>query len=282
MLGVRMVRGWLFLCGAVSIAAAVIFPARSIAADFDQDRLAPQQSSQERDWTLIVSPYVWAGSLKGNGSLAGFNTDVNIPFSEVFDHLDFAAMGNVELTNGQWGVYLDAEHVKTSQTENLFANELDLGVKTTWLAAGAFYRVYEQSLGGDTVFGKPRTLTFEPTVGVRWTKVEADVSFLGMGANKDANWTDPFVGLRVNADLTERWNLFAQADVGGFGAGSRLSVSAQAYLGYRTMALGRPAILRVGYRVLKQDYETDDFTGANKFRWDVTQHGPVAGFSIQF
>ncbi len=28
-----------------------------------------------------------------------------------------------------------------------------------------------------------------------------------------------------------------------------------------------------GYRLLYQDYESDDFTGINKFRWAVIQHG---------
>jgi hypothetical protein len=86
----------------------------------------------------------------------------------------------------------------------------------------------------------------------------------------------------MNADLTDRWNLFAEADVGGFDVGSKVSVNAQAYLGYRMEMLGKPTILRAGYRLLYQDYENDDFTGANKFRWDVSQHGPVVGFSMRF
>ena len=86
----------------------------------------------------------------------------------------------------------------------------------------------------------------------------------------------------MNADLTDRWNLFAEADVGGFDVGSKVSVNAQAYLGYRMEMLGKPTILRAGYRLLYQDYENDDFTGANKFRWDVSQYGPVVGFSMRF
>lgn len=72
-------------------------------------------------------------------------------------------------------------------------------------------------LGGETVFARPRTLSIESTAGLRWTKLEADASALGLSASESADWTDPFIGLRMNADLTERWNLFAQADVGGFG-----------------------------------------------------------------
>jgi hypothetical protein len=259
------------------LSALSILPGKAAAADFDNGRIAP-----EREWAVIVSPYAWAASLKGNASLAGFDTDVDVPFSDVFDHLDFVAMGNVEITNGQWGVYFDGQHVKTSQDEQVFSHQIGIGITTTTLSAGAFFKAYEKELGGDTVFGKPRTLSIEPTAGVRWTKLEADVEAFGLRTSKSSNWTDPFVGLRVNADLDERWNLFAEADVGGFDVGSKVSVNAQAYLGYRTMMLGHPTVLRAGYRLLYQDYENDDFTGANKFKWDVSQHGPAIGFSMRF
>ncbi len=261
----------------VMLLSVLFAPLSAYAADFDAERMAP-----EREWAVIVSPYAWAASLKGSGSLAGFDTDVDVPFSEIFDHLDLVAMGNIELTNGQWGVYFDGQYVKTSQSEDVFAHEIGLDITTTTLSAGAFYKAYEQQLGGDTVFGKPRTLSIEPTAGVRWTKLKADVQAFGLRTTKSADWTDPFVGLRMNADLTERWNLFAEADVGGFDVGSKVSVNAQAYLGYRTLMFGHPTILRAGYRLLYQDYENDDFTGTNKFRWDVSQHGPVIGLSMRF
>jgi len=263
--------------GLALLSALSFMPGRAAAADFDNSRIAP-----EREWAVIVSPYVWAASLNGSGSLAGFDTDVDVPFSDIFDHLDFALMGNIEITNGQWGVYFHGQHVKTSQDEQVFSHEIGLDITTTTLSAGAFFKAYEAVLGGDTVFGKPRTLSIEPTAGVRWTKLEADVEAFGLRASKSSDWTDPFVGLRMNADLTERWNLFAEADVGGFGVGSKVSVNAQAYLGYRTMMLGHPTVLRAGYRLLYQDYENDDFTGANKFKWDVSQHGPAIGFSMRF
>ncbi|WP_175584952.1 hypothetical protein [Phyllobacterium pellucidum] len=247
------------------------------AADFDSERMAPQS-----EWTVIVSPYVWAASLKGDASLAGFDTDVDVPFSDTLDHLDLALMGNIELTNGQWGVYFDGQHVRTSQDEELLSHVIGLDIKMTTLAFGAFYQVYEQELGGKTIFGKPRTLSLEPTLGLRWTKLEADVSVAGFNTSKSADWADPFVGLRANSDLGERWNLVAEADVGGFDLGSKLSVNVQTYLGYRTEMFGQPTIVRAGYRLLYQDYESDDFTGTNRFRWDVNQHGPVIGFSMLF
>lgn len=274
----------LLLIGSVAfVAATSLFTSlTAAAADFDQSRMDPRQARSEREWAVIVSPYAWAASLKGDGSLAGFDTDVDVPFSDIFHHLDFVLMGNIEVTNGQWGFYVDAQDVRTSQDEELLNNEIGLKIRTTSLTAGAFFKAYQVELGGETVFARPRTLSIEPTAGLRWTRLEADVSVLGLSTSKSSDWTDPFIGLRMNADLTERWNLFAEADVGGFGVGSRLSVNAQAYLGYRTMMLGRPTILRVGYRAFYQDYENDDFTGVNKFRWDVTQQGPVVGLSMRF
>jgi len=246
------------------------------ADDFDSARLA-----SDSEWRVIVSPYVWAASLKGDATLAGRTTDVDVPVSDVLGHLDFAVMGNVEVTNGQWGVYFDGQHVLTSQDEEVFHHQLGLDIQTTILSAGAFYKVYEEQLGGVTVFGQPRRFSVEPTVGVRWTRLKATVDAGFLKTTKRADWTDPFVGLRLNADLNDRWTVNAEADVGGFGTGSKLSVNAQAYLGYRTHMGNLPTILRVGYRVLSQDYEGDDFTG-NKFNWNVTQHGPVVGLSIRF
>lgn len=248
---------------------------------FADDPTADTFNVPDGEWSLIVSPYVWAASLKGDASLAGLDTDVDIPFSDIFDHLDLAAMGNVEVTNGLFGFYVDGQYVETSQDEHLADHEIGLNIKTTILAAGVYYRAYDLSLGGNTIFGDPRHFTIEPTVGVRWTKLEADADAGFIRAKKSADWVDPFVGARLSYDLSERWNLSGEADIGGFDTGSKFAVNAQAYLGYRTYMFNHPTILRVGYRVLSQDYETDDFTG-NRFRWDVNQHGPVLGFSIRF
>jgi hypothetical protein len=262
------------ILNAVTIAA---LPNIAQSADFNQ-----VHTENQKDWTIIVSPYIWTASLNGKGTLAGFDTDVNVPFSDISKHLDFAVMGNIEITNDKLGAYFDGQYVRTSQDENLLGNKIGLDIKTTTLSAGAFFTAYETELSGNTVFGKPRTVSIQPTAGVRWTQLEAGVSALGVRADRSAEWTDPFVGTRLNIDVTDRWNLFSEIDVGGFGTGTKLSVNAQSYLGYRTMIVGNPTILRAGYRVLYQDYRGDDFEGMSAFRWNVTQHGPVVGFSMLF
>lgn len=251
------------------------------AADVGSNPGASAPASAIKPWTVIVSPYIWAASMKGNASLGGHDTTVDVPFKDTFQHLKFALMGAVELTDGRWGVYFNGETVKTEQDEAVGTRQLGLSTTMSMIAGGAYYRVYESRLGGNTAFGTPRIFAIEPTAGLRWTRLSARLATGPISVEKGVDWTDPFVGVRLSADVSERWNIFAEADVGGFRSGRKVSVNAQVYAGYRTMFLGRPTILRAGYRVLHQNYETADFTG-HTFRWDVTQHGPVLGLSMHF
>lgn len=250
-------------------------------ASLAADAVAPQPEIQDQQrWRVIFSPYVWGASLNGSAGLLGRSTDVNMPFREIFENLDMSFMGNVEVNNGTFGFYIDGQYVKTSQDESLRDNELSLDIKTTSLSGGAFYRIYEQQLEGTTLFGGQRIFAIEPTIGVRWTKLEAGLEVERFSGSRKVEWTDPFIGTRVFYDINDRWNIFAEADIGGFGAGTKLSANGQIYLGYRTLVFDVPTTFRVGYRALYQDYKDNDTV--SKFKYDVTQHGPVIGLSVSF
>lgn len=240
---------------------------------------AGETAGSPTPWSIIVTPYIWTASLKGDAALAGQTSGVSVPFSDIVEHLDFALMGDVELTNGRFGAYVDGQHVSTSQVEQVLGQDVGLKAKTTSVSAGLFLRLYEADLGGETVEGAPRRFAIEPTVGVRWTRLRADVQALGLEAGKSADWSDPFLGVRATYDLSSRWTLRAEADLGGFASADH-SVNAQAFIGYRTRMFGRPTMMRAGYRYLSLEYETRDFTGG-RFRWDVKQQGPALGVSIR-
>lgn len=55
--------------------------------------------------------------------------------------------------------------------------------------------------------------------------------------------------------------------MGGFGAGSDISVN---------------ALAMVGYRLIYEDYERADFTGRGRLVCDVQQRGPLLGLSMLF
>ena len=267
------------LAFAVCVSAITLISSKAFSADI----LVPQQPApfDERRWKVIVSPYIWAASLDGHANVAGHRTNIDVPFSDILKNLDFSAMGNIEVTNGLFGLYFDGQYTKTSQDESFHSMTLGADITSVTLSAGAFFRALEVPLEGTTVFGGQRVFAVEPTAGIRWTQLKADFMLDRWSEHRKMQWTDPFIGARINTDLTDRWNLFAEADVGGFGAGSDLSAQGQAYLGYRTHIFNQPALLRVGYRALYQNYDGGDVLG-HRFKWNVTQHGPVAGISLVF
>ena len=98
----------------------------------------------------------------------------------------------------------------------------------------------------------------------------------GPTVDESESWVDPLIGSRFGIDLADRWNLTAEANVGGFGVGSDLARNAQAFLGYRISLFGVPTTLAGGFRALHQDYDHNDF------EWDVTMYGPVLGAVLRF
>ena len=89
----------------------------------------------------------------------------------------------------------------------------------------------------------------------------------------DRWWIDPIVGLRGQVNFT-RW-LFAaaQADAGGFGAGSQVTVNTQATIGVN---FSRNIGLEAGYRYMYIDYDKDNFL------YDVNMPGVFAGLIFKF
>jgi len=261
---------------AAFISLAPIVPATSVwAADVPPPPEPLPTLIAQKDWSITVTPYLWAASLNGSVAVRGIHRDVDVPFRDTLKHLDFGLMGNVEYRQGPAGAYINAEYTKVSNNAHLGPFNIGVSMRSALISAGAFYRVYEAGLGGNTVFGTPRVFAIEPTAGVRWTSMTARAHLGFFSVSETQSWADPFIGARFHYDLSDRWSLFAESDIGGL-SGSQFSVNAQAVLGYRVLLAGYKTTLGVGYRVLKQDYRDGGF------QWNVTQHGPLVGASIQF
>lgn len=235
------------------------------------------------DWKLLVSPYMWGASLKGDLAIAGQRPSVNVPFSELANDASSVFMGNIELTNSRYGFYLDAVSVDTDSSDRVYGQKISYKIDQTTIAAGGFYRAISHELGGNTLFGEPRRLTVDPSIGARWTKLKAEVKTKSFGIHmaKKAEWTDPFIGLRLTADLTNQWNLLATTQISGFESNNKKTQAHELYLGYRTYLFSQPTILRVGYRSLNQRYTSKDFTG-HQFKYDIRQAGPLVGLTMRF
>ncbi|WP_233237107.1 hypothetical protein [Bordetella sp. LUAb4] len=256
-------------------------PARPNTATVTPPESTPSTpASSPSDWHVTVSPYLWAASLRGHADIAGRRADFHMPFSTIFEDLDFSFMGNIEASNGRYGFYIDNVYTSLGQRQHVDGLSTHTRLRANWLTGGAFVRAYEQQLGGSTLAGTPRIFAIEPTMGLRWTSLRGSIDTPLGDVSSRVNWTDPFIGVRVETDLTDRWNLSAEADIGGFGMGSEFSANGQVYLGYRLKLFGHDTMLRLGYRALYQDYR--EHTDYGRAKWSNTMQGPVAGISIRF
>jgi hypothetical protein len=95
------------------------------------------------------------------------------------------------------------------------------------------------------------------------------------------SWVDPVIGFRIRHRLTPTQELSAQADIGGFGIGSRISWQAIAAYSYEFAKTGSVSWAGVvGYRALYVDYIQG--SGNALFETNLLQHGPMIGVSARF
>ena len=80
----------------------------------------------------------------------------------------------------------------------------------------------------------PRGAQLEALAGVRITDLRTEINGRhGLPKfDDDKTWVDPVIGLQGRLELTERWEAFAEGDIGGFGVGSDITWDWVAGIGY--------------------------------------------------
>jgi outer membrane protein W len=116
--------------------------------------------------------------------------------------------------------------------------------------------------------------------GIRYVSIETGVSAAGGGpvgvgfdASVDKDWVDPIVGLRGRVKLNDKVSMGGFANVGGFGAGSELSVD---LFGGFEYAINARFGANFGFRYTYIDYEGD------RAELKLQQYGPVLGLTVRF
>lgn len=267
------------LAGRLCVAAALTFGASGLA--YAQSMTTPAEG-----WQFEITPYIWMAGMKGDvqsGSLP--KTSVDVGFSDVLDALDFAFMGAFEARNGRWGVLVDAEYLKLSDSASAsragagplgatLKVDADVTMKQTMFAVAGAYRVSN----GPTMI--------DIIGGARYIKIDVDAdidaSLFGAGGGGagtsvsrkgDKSWTDPYVGVRVQHPITDRMTLMGYVDVGGFGVGSDSTVQAIAGVSYDfTQTISG----KFGYRYLDFDYDNSGF------KYDMATQGFYLGVGFRF
>ena len=149
--------------------------------------------------------------------------------------------------------------------------------------AGVGQTAFDVMLGGRWWYQQiDMTLNFFGTVTVNTPNLSVSANRSQVFANSGViGWVDPFVGFRVRHRLTPGQTIALEADMGGFGIGSRISAQAQvAYAVDFGSAIGVAWAGVLGYRALYVDYTQG--SGSSFFEMNLLQHGPLLGVRGKF
>jgi hypothetical protein len=217
------------------------------------------RSEEPKEWTFDVSLYGLAASMSGNVAVKGIPADVDIGFDQIWDNLNFGAMGTVRVGYDRWAlstdvIYMDLEGNKDS---------VSLDLQQIMVQPALEYRVLRQI----TVFA-----------GAVYNRIDVEMDGpLGFNPSGKEAWWDPIVGTQLSLPLGKRFSLNVRGDVGGFGVGSDLTWQAFPYVGWQFTKWGS---LQLGYRWIYVDYESG--SGVNRFKYDILSQGPQLGVTFTF
>ncbi len=218
----------------------------------------------EEDSGYELWVYAWLTALDGNVAVGPLESEVNASFSDVLEGLDFAFMAALRSEQGPWVWTVD---VFTANLTNDFARSVTVKTDQQMLRATGGVRLES----GMEFFIGARAIDIRNPLRLRLP----DNTVVSSKGSK--SWVDPIVGMGYRGDLTDRLELVATTDIGGFGIASDLSWSATAMLRYH---FSERFSMSGGYRILDIDYE--EGRGNRKFGYDVDTSGPAIALAWQF
>lgn len=233
---------------------------------------ATPASAASGGWEFEVVPYLWTAGLDGSvsaGPPALPSANIDWSASDILSNLDLGAMGILQGSNGRWGFIAEAIFVKLSD------QKITPGIRFTSVSAEVEEEMY-------ALFGTYRMVDgptkVDAVAGFRYVDITSPVSAVTttggvIAVNAGDDWWDPYIGLRIQHPLSERWTLAGYGAIGGFGVGSEFAWDVIATVNYQFS----PTISgKFGFRYLDMDYEGD------RFAYDAGMGGPFVGLGIRF
>ena len=254
----------------IAIVTACLLGATPMAARADAD-----------PWRVDFTTWLWLYGITGDIGIGPLTADVDSTFLDVLQESDsvMAFSGRLEVGYGKFAGYVDGTYAKVGaddQSGSAGAANIDVTVNTGLVDFGLMYRLtdWESTVdergGALDIYAGARYLT----LGVELDPAAAN------SLQRDRDWIDPIVGLKVRQPLAPAWHLSAWGDVGGFGVSSDLTWSVTAVVGFDFELFKIPATFYVGYRAIGWDYT--DGSGPSRLEWDAVMHGPTLGFQARF
>ena len=226
-----------------------------------------QETKSGSGWDFSLVPmYLWAVSIDGSQTVKGVDVDMDVPFSDVWDNLKVALTLHFEaLYKQRWGFYADFNYIGLNPEQSTPAGDIEIDFTEIMAELAGFYRITQG------------VHAFDGLAGLRYSSMDVDLDLPGPlpDVDKGQNWVDPYIGLRWQWQINEKWGTRLRGDIGGFGVGSDLTWNLVGLVEFKPW---KHVSIVGGYRALYQDYSTG--SGNNEFAFDATMKGPVLGLNI--
>ena len=228
------------------------------------------------EWRQTLVLYGMGAAIDGEAQIGDLSVPVDVSISELFDALEFGAMGAYRADNGTWSFMVDATYMGlggTSETDRgLVKGDLDLDQTTLMGTAGRRWTENLEALFSLAYFDLSTDLKLTTTAPVSGAVTVRTASV-------DASWVDPMLGLQYSMPFRDDWRFSLRGDVGGFGIGSDLSYQVLANVHWQSSG-GFGAVF--GYRLIGFDYEDGRKGSPSYQRFDLTEQGPLLGITYTF
>lgn len=259
---------------ALSLAAADIAAIEQTAepAAAPVASVQPAALPREKALTFIVSPYVWIPSVSGNIGVGNGGLAFDLKAGDLLKVFQFGGLIRSEVRHKSgWGLAVDHIFADLGTGVSIAIGDVDADIDANVTEVALVRRI------------DSRRAAIDLYAGMRNWDVDVDVTlatpFFNGGFKVGEGWVDPIVGVRYQRDLSRKWKLLAQADVGGFGVGSDFSWNVAAGA---SLALSRRSSLQFVYRALAVDRESPGLAGPNPVTLDIAIQGPLIGFAHRF
>jgi len=223
------------------------------------------QSSDE--WRFALSPlFFWGMNVNGSQQIGTVVAPLELDFTDdMLENLGAVFTFHFEAHKNDLALFAEYQYVNLEPSTSIAKGptiDVDFTVQSAEFGAG--YKV--ATWWGNT--------DVEPILGLRWTYQDLEVGPFGQSlVDSNESWWDVFAGVRLHTYFTEKWTLISRGDIGA--GGSDLVWNVSFILDYQYKDWGS---VFVGYRWLDFDY--DDGSGPDRYAYDATQQGPLAGLTF--
>jgi len=226
-----------------------------------------QSCTTPPDTEFRVGIPAWISGLSGDFGVRGVVADPNIRFTDIFNNLDMMLAGSIYARYHRWEFSADGLYLRVSkdaQLRGLLFGGAHIALKDAFSEQFIGYRLINCNEGFLSVFA-----------GARYNYESGDFRLLGARlagrrVSAETDWVDPVVGTSGRVHLWKPVSFWAKSDIGGFGAASDFTWQVQGGL---EIQVTRWLHSDIGWRYLKNDYESGGFTNKTELNGPYIETG---------